>query len=328
MSLKNKELSSIPNENDFQPQEERTHVPQEQVLEVRSQLSALAAEVDDDTVRRFIRATGGNIPLAVKRLNTTSEWRAQVKPELMVCKACAKKPGSHYMHVVGFCKQSRPLVLSCAALAQNRVHDDNKEHLIQCFESAVKCMSPGVEQWVWICDFHGFGLSDVMNPGIAKTFLDLSGSHYPERLGLFLGVDPPSVFSMLWRAIQSFIDPKTYKKIKFIPYDVVSPQSKLKAELERWFDAETVAWLLADMAENRDKAKIKSKVYNFSAVHKAASMGQLLSDVPSPMTTAATTANGFPPSTVHDSRGTRQLLKRFESCPRILEPQATAVLNT
>jgi hypothetical protein len=31
---------------------------------------------------------------------------------------------------------------------------------------------------------HGFGLADVMNPGIAKTFLDLSGSHYPGNMDL------------------------------------------------------------------------------------------------------------------------------------------------
>jgi hypothetical protein len=40
-------------------------------------------------------------------------------------------------------------------------------------------------------------------------------------------------------------------------YDVASTESKLKVELERWFDADTTAWLLADMAENRDKTKVR-----------------------------------------------------------------------
>ncbi len=35
-----------------------------------------------------------------------------------------------------------------------------------------------------------------------------------QRLGMFLILDAPSLFGMLWRAIQSFVDPKTYTKIR------------------------------------------------------------------------------------------------------------------
>ena len=34
-------------------------------------------------------------------------------------------------------------------------------------------MPPGVSQWVWVCDFHGFGMQDI-NPKLAKSFLDIS----------------------------------------------------------------------------------------------------------------------------------------------------------
>jgi len=40
-------------------------------------------------------------------------------------------------------------------------------------------MPPGVQQWVWVCDFHGFGMADI-NPKLAKAFLDISAEHYPE----------------------------------------------------------------------------------------------------------------------------------------------------
>ena len=33
---------------------------------------------------------------------------------------------------------------------------------------------------------HGFGMSDALNVKIAKAFLDVSGAHYPERLGVFM----------------------------------------------------------------------------------------------------------------------------------------------
>ncbi len=78
-------------------------------------------------------------------------------------------------------------------------------------------------------------MADAMNVKIAKAFLDMSGHHYPERLGVFIGgerqrgrmepsqtypackgLDPPSVFTLLWKAISSFVDPKTYKKIRSV----------------------------------------------------------------------------------------------------------------
>ena len=39
---------------------------------------------------------------------------------------------------------------------------------------AIKCMPPGVEQWVWVCDFYGFGMADV-NPKLAKVWLGERG---------------------------------------------------------------------------------------------------------------------------------------------------------
>ena len=44
----------------------------------------------------------------------------------------------------------------------------------------------------------------------------VSGTHYPERLGVFMVVDPPGIFTILWKAIQAFVDPKTYTKIRCV----------------------------------------------------------------------------------------------------------------
>ena len=39
---------------------------------------------------------------------------------------------------------------------------------------------------------------------------------YPERLGLAVCYDPPSVFSVFWKLISPFIDVKTKSKIRFV----------------------------------------------------------------------------------------------------------------
>lgn len=264
---------------------------------------------DDNTIRRFIRATGGNLPLSVKRLQHTIAWQNDVHPETVICKACAKDPRSHYMHLVGYCSHNRPVIYSCLALASNRVYEDNKAHMIQTFETAIKCMPEGVEQWVWVCDFHGFGMADI-NPRLAKTFLDVSAEHYPERLGLFLVVDAPKLFSVLWNAIKYWVDPKTFKKIRFLPFDADEkhlPKSQLKAELDQHFESDTVSWILREMTDNRSKSIAKTKVYSMPSIHKEASSGDLRS-----MTSSET----------HDHRGTPMLLDRYRSCPLLLEPQA------
>lgn len=51
-------------------------------------------------------------------------------------------------------------------------------------------------------------------------------------------------------------DPKTYKKIRFLPFDLHSSNSKLRAEMGHHFDPVTQEWLEREMSENRDKAKV------------------------------------------------------------------------
>jgi hypothetical protein len=77
-------------------------------------------------------------------------------------------------------------------------------------------MGPGVEQWVWVSDFYGFGFADL-SPRIATTFLELSAKHYPERLGAFLVIGAPGIFSGLWSMLQPLVDPVSRKKIHMLP---------------------------------------------------------------------------------------------------------------
>lgn len=60
---------------------------------------------------------------------------------------------------------------------------------------------------------------------VAHTFLELASRHYPERLGTFYLVDAPSIFTLLWNALQPFIDPATRTKIRLIPCAPTCPSS-------------------------------------------------------------------------------------------------------
>ncbi|KAI3428661.1 hypothetical protein D9Q98_007484 [Chlorella vulgaris] len=245
---------------------------------------------DAAMANRYLRATGGDLKHAVKRIRDTLSWRRSEDPERIVCSACVADPKSHYMQVVGSDLLRRPCIYSCLALATNRDVEDNRKHMISTFEQAIRLMpaahdpSTGAaagqgpcESWVWVMDFHGFSLRDC-DPRLAKIFLNLSAAHYPERLGTFFIVSPPTVFNTLWRAISRFIDPVTKQKIHFVDFKQ-KDNSKLQGLLARYFDAETTHWLLREMEDNRDKELANSKAYSYPELSKLATAGQAASDV-------------------------------------------------
>lgn len=44
--------------------------------------------------------------------------------------------------------------------------------------------------------------------------LQLAGNYYPERLGHFFILSPPTAFHTLWKAVYRFIDPVTREKVR------------------------------------------------------------------------------------------------------------------
>lgn len=181
----------------------------------------------------------------------------------MFCPACPNEPCSHYMHCACYDMDGRPVIYSCQDLATNRNVEDNRRHMIATFEIAIKLMPPGVEQWSWVLDFHGFSIRDC-NPRLARIFLHLASAHYPERLGYFFIVDPPALFSTFWQAVSPFIDPKTKSKISFL---TLKKQDQLESELSKHCDSQSVQWLVREMQENRDGRR-NSKHYSYGALAK------------------------------------------------------------
>ena len=50
---------------------------------------------------------------------------------------------------------------------------------------------------------------------LSPLFFHSPKAHYPERLGLAVVCNPPTVFWMFWRALQPFLDPVTKAKVDF-----------------------------------------------------------------------------------------------------------------
>ena len=212
-------------------------------------------------VERFLRADRGNLAKATKRLTDTLKWRVAERPETRVCSACIDKDlRSHYMNFVGWDRRGRALVYSDIGLAKDKTPSTNAEHCMQVLELLEPNLRPFPnDQYVWVVDFHQFSVYD-MNPGVASACLGLFARSYPERLAGMIMVGAPMLFNGLYRAVCAFADPVTVKKVRF----VVGPDGKgggkaFDPVMDEFFDAETKAWLAAEMMENRKRWKEVAK---------------------------------------------------------------------
>lgn len=254
---------------------------------------------DCNEVSRYVRATNGVKADALKRLRDTFEWRRRERPETMSCSFCEADPRSHYMHVVGHDFQGRPVIYSCLAPVTDRNTEHNRVHMIVTFEQAIRLMPKGVEQWVWVSDFAGFGIADV-DTSMARVFLHMSAEYYPERLGHFIALDPPSVFNILYKVVKHWIDPATTAKITFVRNaDAAASFQHLS------FPEPLIDWLHLEIQENRRKAAVKSKVYSYMDLEVLVNSGTELIQAGR-----------------HTPYGPPQFLERLRADPTVLRPSS------
>lgn len=165
---------------------------------------------------------------------------------------------------------ARPVFYSCLALARSRSSlQSNVQHMCMIFEQAVRMMGetarsggPIAQQWVWVSDFHGFGVADL-NPAVGKAFLNLCANHYPERLARFVLVGAPPLFSSLWSLLKRYICADTRAKIVFLPYEGGEEGATAAGLRGIGIGGDTAAWLVAEMAQNRNPATARAKSYPY-----------------------------------------------------------------
>ena len=225
---------------------------------------ALKAWCTRANVERFLRADRGNLDKATKRLLDTLRWRKENRPETKMCTACfSVDVRSHYMQHVGWDKHGRALVYSDIGMARDKAPATNVEHCVQVLELLEPQLKPFPnDQYVWVVDFHKFGLAD-MSPKVAGACLSLFGKSYPERLAGMILVGAPMLFNGLYRAVSAFADPVTVKKVRFCRGpDGRGGGKSWDSVIDEFFDLETKTWLATEMTENRaswrDVAKHKS----------------------------------------------------------------------
>ncbi|KXS20543.1 hypothetical protein M427DRAFT_377896 [Gonapodya prolifera JEL478] len=194
--------------------------------------AAAISYFDDDTLERYLRAYEYRLKSTADAVQTTIKWRLENKPYVNKCADCAKDPQGHSIRLIGFDKHQRPVGYLNFWQAMNRFDATSTAHHMYCIlEEIINVVKrrdkkaaedgqtigssevdPG--QVVWICDFDGFGVRDC-SP-MMMIYIVRFLAHFPDRLGLCVLLNTPSLFSGTWSLVEAVLPTATASKIHFV----------------------------------------------------------------------------------------------------------------
>ncbi|KDP39616.1 hypothetical protein JCGZ_02636 [Jatropha curcas] len=203
--------------------EEKSLSPEEQqakINDVRKIIGPIADKpptlCSDASILRYLRARNWNTKKAAKTLKETLKWRLEFKPEKIRWEDVAHEAQTGKVYKANYFDRKGRTVLIMRPGFQNTNNLGGQiRHLVYCIENAIMTMNPDHEQMVWLVDFQRWTMASISVKAARET-ANILQNHYPERLGLAILYNPPKVFESFWKMVKPFIEPKTYKKVKFV----------------------------------------------------------------------------------------------------------------
>eukprot|EP00850_Spirogloea_muscicola_P018074 SM000162S02352 [mRNA] locus=s162:69289:71893:- [translate_table: standard] len=212
---------------------------QAKLQELRAALGNLTGRDEiyctDACLRRYLRARHWNPRKAEKMLRESLKWRRHFKPEEITWEDIEHEGETAKMYKASFLDRTgRTVLIMCPGRQNTSDHDGQMRHLAYCLENAIISLPPDQEQMVWLIDFRGWTFRSSPPMRSSRETLNILQNHYPERLGLAILYNPPRIFETFWSLIKPFIDPVTFKKVRFV-YSKAPESAKLMSEV---FDLE------------------------------------------------------------------------------------------
>ncbi|KAG9290508.1 hypothetical protein G9A89_002483 [Geosiphon pyriformis] len=191
--------------------------------------------VSDQCLKRYLRAAKWNLREAKQRVLETLEWRRDYKPDQIDPKEVEPECVTGKIHFNGFDRHGRPILYLRPGLENTKAGPRQIKNTVFAFERGINLMPAQVETIVLLVDFDKTSLKSSPGIGIAKEFVHILGSHYPERLGLACVIDAPWYFSTFYKLISPFIDNVTKEKFKF-----TNLQDPDKGTRTQWLNLDTI----------------------------------------------------------------------------------------
>ncbi|KAG6470118.1 hypothetical protein ZIOFF_071172 [Zingiber officinale] len=217
------------------------------INEVRASLGSLPDKLrlyaSDVSIARYLTARNWNVQKATKMLKETLKWRLEYEPEkihwnileryfimsgfeisrkfvkilqYVIQDEIASEAETGKIYRTSFSDKLGRSILVMRPRCENSKSIKGKiRYLVYCMENAILNLPSDQEQMVWLIDFKGFDLSNI-SIRTTKATADVLQNHYPERLGLAILYNPPKFFEPFWNIAKHLLEPKTYRKVKFV----------------------------------------------------------------------------------------------------------------
>ncbi|KAF8401707.1 hypothetical protein HHK36_012653 [Tetracentron sinense] len=183
----------------------------EAVLEILRKQAPLTVKQEkfcnNACVERFLKAKGDSVKKAAKHLRTCLSWRDCIGTEHLIADEFSAELAEGVAYVAGHDDESRPVMIFRIKQDYQKFHSQKLyiRLLVFTLEVAIGSMQRNVDQFVLLFDASFFrSASAFMNLLLAT--MKIVSEYYPGRLHKAFVIDPPSLFSYLWKGVRPFVD--------------------------------------------------------------------------------------------------------------------------
>ncbi|XP_009625344.1 phosphatidylinositol/phosphatidylcholine transfer protein SFH4-like [Nicotiana tomentosiformis] len=158
-------------------------------------------------IERFLKAKGDNVKKAAKQLRNCLSWRNSLAIDHLIADEFSAEVAQGAAYVSGHDDESRPVLIFRIKQDYQKFHSQKlfTRLLVFTLEVAIQTMVKGVEQFVILFDASLFrSASTFMN--ILLPTLKIISDYYPGRLHKAFVIDPPPLFSYLWKGVKAFVE--------------------------------------------------------------------------------------------------------------------------
>ncbi|KAL3505914.1 hypothetical protein ACH5RR_031296 [Cinchona calisaya] len=158
-------------------------------------------------VARFLKAKGDNVKKSVKQLRNCLAWRESLGTDHLIADEFSVELAEGLAYVAGHDDESRPVMIFRIKQDYQKFHSQKlfTRLLVFTLEVAIQTMQKNVEQFIILFDASFFrSASAFMN--ILLATLKIIAEYYPGRLHRAFVIDPPSLFSYLWKGVKPFLE--------------------------------------------------------------------------------------------------------------------------
>ncbi|KAG6759363.1 hypothetical protein POTOM_035839 [Populus tomentosa] len=160
-------------------------------------------------VERFLRAKGDNVKKAAKHLRACLSWRESIGTENLIADEFSAELAEGVAYVAGHDEESRPVMIfrikqDYQKFHSQKLHSDMSENRQRSdiFSDNVRAAPEVSPSWL-----HYWSASAFMN--LLLGTLKIVAEYYPGRLYKAFVIDPPSLFSYLWKGVRPFVELST-----------------------------------------------------------------------------------------------------------------------